>query len=388
MAFEDSISSPASLAQDSLRSLKTPEKPTEPENGSEPKKITIWKRIKNYIDEANIDKTQTQRFDFTILGGPHYAPETQLGLGVVAAGLFRINQEDLSIPPSNLSLFGDLSITGAYALGIQGNTYYKGGEFRLDHRFSFSFRPSDFWGVGYYNGRDSAKCDMDRQLIQVQLDFLYRTLPNWYLGAIFGFQFCHGKELEKPHYIPEGQETKYINTGIGASLSYDSRDIITDPHSGFYFKLAQVFYPEFLGNKTGFTSTEVIVDNFRPLWQGAILATDLHGLFHNGDVPWTMLSQIGSPFRMRGYYEGRYRDKNMVEVQAELRQKLWRRFGGVVWAGAGTIFPKFDEFKVSHTLLNCGLGVRWELKSRVNVRLDWGFGKGQTGAVLSLYEAF
>lgn len=388
-AHKGTTHSIAPTGEDTIHKKKTGEKKTPPlycEDDSA--EISTWKRIYNYFAKANIDKTQTQRFDFTILGGPHYATETKLGLGIVAAGLFRVNRNDLSIPPSNISIYSDLTTTGAYTLGVQGNTYLKGGKYRIDHKSSFSFRPSDFWGVGYHNGRDSADCDMNRQQMQVRFDFMYRTFPKWFFGLNLSYQFTRGKDLEKPHYIPEGQESKYINTGIGLSLAYDSRDVITNPYTGFYFKVDQRFFPGFLGNKMVFKSNEATINYYRPLWKDCVLATDLHGLFHRGDVPWTMLSMMGGPSRMRGYYEGRYRDKNLIEAQVELRQKLYKRFGGVVWVGAGNVFPEFHQLYLEHTLLNCGVGIRWELKSRVNVRLDFGVGRDQTGLTLSLNEAF
>jgi hypothetical protein len=39
-------------------------------------------------------------------------------------------------------------------------------------------------------------------------------------------------------------------------------------------------------------------------------------------------------------------------------------------------------------LPNYGIGYRWEFKKRVNVRLDWGFGKRQMGVIFSINEAF
>ncbi|MFQ8806442.1 MAG: hypothetical protein ACLR8Y_16825 [Alistipes indistinctus] len=41
---------------------------------------------------------------------------------------------------------------------------------------------------------------------------------------------------------------------------------------------------------------------------------------------------------------GRYRDRQMVEVQAELRQHIYNRHGVAVWVGAGNVFPTFGEF--------------------------------------------
>ena len=91
---------------------------------------------------------------------------------------------------------------------------------------------------------------------------------------------------------------------------------------------------------------------------------------------------------MRGYYEGRYRDKCAMDVQLELRQNVWKRNGVAVWVGAGTIFPNFSELEARHILPNYGFGYRWEFKKRVKVRLDLGFGTHQTGFIFNIHEAF
>ncbi len=40
-----------------------------------------------------------------------------------------------------------------------------------------------------------------------------------------------------------------------------------------------------------------------------MLAWEADGTFTQGDVPWSMMPLLGSDERMRGYYQGRYRDK-------------------------------------------------------------------------------
>ena len=45
--------------------------------------------------------------------------------------------------------------------------------------------------------------------------------------------------------------------------------------------------------------------------------------------------------------------------------------------------------RASHVLPNFGIGYRWEFKKDVNVRLDYGFGKGgQSGFIFNINEAF
>jgi len=100
------------------------------------------------------------------------------------------------------------------------------------------------------------------------------------------------------------------------------------------------------------------------------------------------VARLGGSYGMRGYYEGRYRDRDLVQAQVELRQKVYRRHGVALWVGAGNFFPKMERFRWSHTLPNGGVGYRWEFKNRINVRLDYGVGKGETGFYFSVNEAF
>ncbi|MEG2772165.1 MAG: hypothetical protein RR960_07470, partial [Alistipes sp.] len=134
--------------------------------------------------------------------------------------------------------------------------------------------------------------------------------------------------------------------------------------------------------------TTFVANYFRPLWKGCIFAADLFAEFHSEGTPWPMLARMGGSQRMRGYYAGRYTDNDMITMQVELRQKIYRRIGCVVWGGAGNVFPQLAAFNWSQTLPNYGVGLRWEFKKRINVRLDYGFGKRTSGFLLNINEAF
>ena len=153
-------------------------------------------------------------------------------------------------------------------------------------------------------------------------------------------------------------------------------------------RIDQRFSPAFLGDKYAFSSTELTTSYYQPVWKGGVLAGQFHTLLTYGDTPWGLMATLGSSYSMRGYYEGRYRDKGAMDAQIELRQHVWKRNGVAVWVGAGTIFPRLSEFTPKHILPNYGFGYRWEFKKRVNVRLDLGFGKHQTGFIFNINEAF
>ena len=89
-----------------------------------------FSRFLSYFNDANKEKPQ-RKFDFSVIGGPHYSTDTKLGVGLVAAGLYRSNPTDSLLPPSNVSLFGDFSTVGFYLLGIRGTHLFPHDRYRL-----------------------------------------------------------------------------------------------------------------------------------------------------------------------------------------------------------------------------------------------------------------
>jgi hypothetical protein len=345
-------------------------------------------RILDYFNDSNKNKKH-KRFDFSVIGGPHYASDTKFGLGLVAAGLYRTDPNDSILPPSNVSLYGDVSSVGFYMLGVRGNHIAPKGRYRIDYHLYFYSFPSDFWGIGYEMGdNDANKSDMKRWQAQAEVSFLFRVADNFYIGPMASYDYVIGKHIEHPELL-QGMDQHTWNVGAGVSLVYDNRDNLTNPHRGICLNINQMFRPRFLGNDYAFSTTAFRFDAYQRLGKGTVLAEDIGANLNFGNPSWGMMAELGGTHSMRGYYEGRYRDKHSLEATVELRQHVWKRNGIVVWVGAGTIFPKFSALRSKQILPNAGVGYRWEFKKNVNVRLDYGFGKsGQSGFLFNINEAF
>lgn len=345
-------------------------------------------RILDYFNDSNKNKKH-KRFDFSVIGGPHYASDTKFGLGLVAAGLYRTDPNDSILPPSNVSLYGDVSSVGFYMLGVRGNHIAPKGRYRIDYHLYFYSFPADFWGIGYEMGdNDANKSDMKRWQAQAEVSFLFRVADNFYIGPMASYDYVIGKHIERPELL-QGMDQHTWNVGAGVSLVYDNRDNLTNPHRGIYLNINQMFRPGFMGNDYAFSTTAFRFDAYQRLGKGTVLAEDIRANLNFGNPSWGMMAELGGTHSMRGYYEGRYRDKHSLEATVELRQYVWKRNGIVVWVGAGTIFPKFSALRSKQILPNAGVGYRWEFKKNVNVRLDYGFGKsGQSGFLFNINEAF
>lgn len=352
-------------------------------------KKNIITRVIDYFNDSNREH-KNKAFDFSVIGGPHYSSDTKLGLGLVAAGLYSTNRADSLTPISNVTLYGDVSTSGFYMVGIKGNNIFSRDRYRLNYKVYFSSMPSKFWGIGYDNDvNDENETSYKRLQSEFIVDFLYRVADNLYVGPAMQLNYIKGTTKEGiSHELWNGEDMRTFNYGVGVTLSYDTRDHLTNPFKGVYIGIEQRFYPRWLGNSYSFNSTQFTANYYKSVWKGGVIASQLHAMFTYGNTPWGMLATFGGSDTMRGYYEGRYIDKNEIDMTVELRQHVWRRSGVVAWIGAGTIFPEFSALKFRNVLPNYGIGYRWEFKNRVNVRLDLGFGKNQTGFVFNINEAF
>ena len=344
-------------------------------------------RLLDYFNDAN--KKNDKRFDFSIIGGPHYATDTKLGLGLVAAGIYRSDPSDSLLLPSNVSLFGDVSTVGFYLLGVRGTHIFPRDRYRAVYTLYFYSFPCKFWGMGFDMGdNDDNKSDMKRWQVHVKGSFLWNLGSNLFLGPSLAYDYIIGKDMERPELLA-GMDRHTDNYGVGFTFMLDNRDNLTFPHRGYFVNLTQMVRPRFLGNDYAFSTTELQMNAYQQPWRGAVLAEDVRSTFNFGNPSWGMMAQLGGSSAMRGYYEGRYRDKHMIQGTVELRQHVWKRNSVTAWVGAGTVFPKFSQMRSRHILPNFGLGYRWEFKKNVNVRLDYGFGKsGQSGFLFNINEAF
>lgn len=367
--------------------LQAPDTLTAPVMTPAPRRNIITKII-DYFNNSNIDRSNKKKFDISFIGGPHYSTDTKFGLGLVGSGIYRHDINDTILPPSDVSIYLDATTSMFFKLGVRGVNIFPNDRYRLHYDVNFSSVATKFWGIGYDNNiNDDNESKYKYLNSQAEITFVFRVVRNFYIGPLLTFDYINGRHFEKP-WLWENQDERTFNLGAGFTIQYDSRDNLTAPGSGIFFRIDQRFNPRFLLNRYAFSLTEATFSTYHPLWRDATLAFRFHARLTYGNTPWGLMSTLGGSDNMRGYFEGRYRDKSEMDVCLELRQHVWRRNGLVAWIGAGTVFPRFSALRWSKILPNYGIGYRWEFKKNVNIRLDLGFGRHQTGFIFSINEAF
>ena len=112
--------------------------------------------------------------------------------------------------------------------------------------------------------------------------------------------------------------------------------------------------------------------------------------YKSGDVPVQSLALLGGDYVMRGLYLGRYRDKVLIDSQAELRFPIFWIISGVAFGGVGQVAPTYGQLAINSFHYTYGLGLRLKVDSEhdVNMRFDLGFSSDMTIFIMQFSEAF
>jgi hypothetical protein len=122
-----------------------------------------------------------------------------------------------------------------------------------------------------------------------------------------------------------------------------------------------------------------------------VLATNLNASASMGDVPfWAIPSVGGGAYGLRGYTQGRYRDKLVTTAQAELRAHAKNRWGAAVFGGLAQVAPSLGDLRGAEVLPAGGVGLRFQLTRQypMHMRADYAWGRNGGIFYFSVSEAF
>ncbi|WP_108945246.1 BamA/TamA family outer membrane protein [Shewanella halifaxensis] len=330
--------------------------------------------------------------DFSYLPGPFYNPEMDLGVGISAVGLYQIDSDDDVSQLSSLVINGLASTNGALGVAVANKTFINQDQQRFYLNAELFDAPDVFYGIGYdTNHQDTNRIDFNQRIASINPMLLQRMSPTSFVGIGFDFSYAEASKIELLDSVvePDILDESSRSVGLNVLLNHDSRDNVLNPRTGRILEIDARFYRQYLGSKTDFDVYNALYSEYMQTGRNEdILAWQVRGRFTSGEVPWDQLSKVGGGDLLRGYTSGRYRDKQMLMSQVEYRLNLPGRHGMVFWAGAGMIADDVSEFDGKSILPNAGVGYRFEVKPRVNLRLDMAWGDGDSGFYFNVNEAF
>jgi hypothetical protein len=349
-----------------------------------------------------------------------YQAETGLGYGLGALLSGRFSQDTLT-RPSNARLQYWTTTEGQSLIQLVHSVYTPGEKFYLNGEISAYDILLYYYGKGPKTSSDN-ESETSYKLFIINQRLQKQIVPKLFFGA--QYRFTKITDVSSPATNTDNNATSIFyseqrmtererqNTqisGLGPVLTYDTRDVPLAAFKGNLLDAGATFNGTGLGSDYRFVRYQLDARHFQPLGSNnTILAAQFLGQFHTGDVPFRELAGIGANLGgtlynngnlLRGIYEQRFRDRQMIMFQAELRHKLFpnsnnewlRRFDGAIFGGVGNVNNYIDKFAIGDTKYAGGAGIRFNFirRDRVNLRLDYAGGTGSApGILFAIGEAF
>lgn len=335
-----------------------------------------------------------------------YSPELTWAIGGAGNYYFKFNRKDTATRTSFLQAITIVTARKQVVFGFDGSIFFPNEKYILRVHGSMSRFPDRFWGLG----NESKPEDMEHYTISQYYVFpqiLRNVYRKFFVGLgyesqnVFSFEYYQKPNGDPSIFDQQNVPGRYgsVTSGLGIILSWDNRNNTFSSTKGFYFQYYANKFSGALGSQYDYLSQTLDARKYVTLGKTSVMAFQFLGAFNNGNVPVRSMVNIGSGMIMRGYYDGRFTDKNLMAIQAELRQHLVKRLGMVMFAGVGRVASSFAQFFESTSSpsssvprikpsVGAGLRVALDRTERLNIRLDFGFGKHSSGAYLNIAEAF
>jgi hypothetical protein len=352
--------------------------------------------FKRYINNIINDTSDISRPQFLVYPTVAYAPETSWELGFSSLWVYYAKR-DTTNRLSEISGFTFITLENQYGLWFDHAIYSDQSKWFFLGRLRFQSFPLKYHGIGMDSPKQYLAL-VDANQIMIKERVLRELRQNLYFGIEVDFQRMSRVDFKAspeapPFDLPLGYEGS-TNIGLGLGLVYDDRHNVLNVRKGNFGELAYLRYSPAIST---FDFNAVMMDAriFRPVGQNGVFAWQAIGQFFSGDVPFNQLSLLGGDSMMRGYYLGRFRDKNQIATQVEYRilplpLGFSKRIGAAAFAGTGTVFPDFSLASINKVVWSAGGGLRFLLfpKKDIYTRFDVAFTQEGSGFYLFIGEAF
>jgi outer membrane protein assembly factor BamA len=341
-----------------------------------------------------------------------YQAETGLGYGLGGLLSGRFSNDTLT-RPSNARVQYWTSTEGQSLIQLVHTVYTPGEKFYLNGEISSYDILLYYYGIGP-KSTSASESETEYKLFIINQRLQKQIAPKLFFGATYRLTDVSKLKItpnntngDAPNafltdpLVTERERRGTRVSGLGPVLTYDTRDVPLAAFGGNLVDVSATFNGTGLGSDYRFVRYQLDARHFQPVFsERTILAMQFLGQFHTGDVPFRELAGLGANLGgtlynnanlLRGIYEQRFRDRQMIMFQAELRQKLFWRIDGAVFGGVGNVSNYIDKFNLSNTKYAGGAGLRFNFiqRDRVNLRLDYAGGTGSSpGILFSIGEAF
>ena len=179
------------------------------------------------------------------------------------------------------------------------------------------------------------------------------------------------------------QQPGYLHADV--SMDADTRDVSGYPSRGGRYRLSMAAFHDRDLAQFNFRRVDVEAAQYVPIGRSVFALRGWLGVSQTGagqDVPFYMLPTLGGSTTLRGYSTDRFRDRDVLVVNAEYRWPIARRIDAAAFYDAGSVAPRAGDL-AQHLIADYGLGLRMHSTRHLLARLDVARGREGTRAALS-----
>lgn len=327
-----------------------------------------------------------------------YQPETKLGFGGLVSYYFqignRVPEPGAPYQPSNLTLVGIYTTEKQIVISLGGELFLSGGRNRVVGDVGYIKFPTKYWGIGNETP-DSNEEDYTPESVGGLGEVLHEVARGWFVGVGLQAGYRAVTEIDsggafEAGVVPGSDDGWAI--GPGVLLTRDTRNSTVYPTRGGYHQLRAFLYDGAFGSDFDWGGFVLDMRGYFPVFRSQVVALRALSLASSGAPPFEFMPQLGGEQLLRGYFQGRYRDRQLLAFQGEVRTPVWWRFGMAGFVGVGQVGDVFGDFSLGGFHVSAGGGLRFEISRQegLNLRADygWGFDVGSGGFYLSIGETF
>ncbi|MFN8341428.1 MAG: BamA/TamA family outer membrane protein [Cyclobacteriaceae bacterium] len=350
-------------------------------------------RLLRHFRISSKDTTTLNRRQLTFFPVVYRSPETGTAFGTLALGLFKmIGVKDQATRTSNLEMPIIYTMKRQFVVDLLYNLITNKERFFIRGVNVYNQSSEFFFGVGNHTPENN-RTQVDYNMLRSTQRVTARINGRHFLGLQYQYFKMWKTHFEKgippPADLPghNGFET----SGAGFVYLYDSRDNVINSSKGAYLDISNYFFGRSIGSNYSFNNVIIDGRKFYSVGKKQVLALQAVFQYNEGNVPWRQLANMGGFNMMRGFYQGRHRDRDYVAAQVEYRFPVWKYLGMTVFAATGEVEHSIGDFSLRELKLSGGTGIRVQVdkKERVNIRFDMGFtSRGLTGFYVNIGEAF
>ncbi len=340
------------------------------------------------MDEIAEDSLKHRHISVLVLPIIFKSPDTGWAFGALPQAVYRAGS---SKNPSSIRLDAYYTLKSQYHFLFRTVNWFHGDKTNFTGKLSFKKWPTFYYGIGN-DTPDSIKEKFSENLFEGSLQGIRRAGNAWFIGMNYAVRYGKITEEHAGSILPHattGGHAETFTSGLGAVIRYDTRDHHFYPSGGSFHNLEVYTALKALGSDYAFTALKVDFRSYFSLYSSHVLAIQCLAIAGTGSVPFRQLPSVGEV--LRGYSNVRHIDRNLVLVQVEYRvvPAAWR-LGFVAFAGAGDVFSHPRDVEWKTLKYNAGIGIRYlfSREEKINIRADYGTGRGTSGDYIDLGEAF